>query len=324
MKAPKFWQDKTSMRAKMMTPLAKMYLGLGKVRSVCSRSYKAKIPVICVGNINIGGTGKTPVCLALGKLLSQAGRAYFYLNHGYQSRVQHVQVTPEHTPFMVGDEAMLLAAQAPTIVDKKRARGAKLAQDMGASLLIMDDGFQNPQLKKDFSFVVVDGMYGFGNGRCLPSGPLREPVEQGLKRANAVIIVGKDTWGVADTVQKTAPNLPILTGCFQPDTNVMKALKNQKILAFAGLGRPEKFFTMLRTAGLDVVRTEVFPDHYTYTRFDWEALKEKAGECTLVTTTKDAVKLPPEALKEVVVIEGNFVFDTPDQVLSLLGGLWRA
>ena len=323
MKAPKFWQDKTSIRAKLMTPVAKIYRGLAKVRSAFCRSYKAKIPVICVGNINVGGTGKTPVCLALGKLLSQAGRSYFYLNHGYQSRVQHVQVTPEHTPFMVGDEAMLLAAQAPTIVDRKRAKGAKLAERLGAPLLIMDDGFQNPGLKKDFSFVVVDGTYGFGNGRCLPSGPLREPIETGLKRANAVIIVGTDTWGVSAKVQEIAPNLPIFGGRFCPNANVMKALKNQSIVAFAGLGRPEKFFNMLTEAGLDVISTDVFPDHYTYTRFDWEALKEKAGDKTMVTTTKDAVKLPPEALKEVVVIDGDFVYDEPEKVLSALGALWR-
>ena len=229
MRAPKFWQDKTSVRAKLLKPVTKIYRGLGGIKLALTHSYKAKIPVVCVGNINIGGTGKTPVCLALGKLLSQAGHAYFYLNHGYKSRVQNVQVTPEHPPFMVGDEAVLLAAQAPTIVDKKRARGAKLAQSLGAPFLIMDDGFQNFQLKKDFSFVVVDGAYGFGNEQCLPSGPLREPIEAGLKRAGAVIIVGNDTWGVAERVHQVVPTLPILTGQFQPDANILKALKNQKI-----------------------------------------------------------------------------------------------
>ena len=319
MQAPKFWDKKESKIGKILYPCSLLYAWIVAHRLKHSHPYQSKIPVICVGNISVGGTGKTPVCLALMELLKKQNKSPWFLNHGYKATQQSVLVdTKSHSALDVGDEALLLASSAPTIVDSARARGTQLAEKLGAPLLIMDDGFQNPSLVKTFSFIVVDGTKGFGNERVLPAGPLREPIEKGLKRSDALIIVGNDAWGIKNFLKDHAIDLPILTGRFVPNKQDLKKISDLSVSAFAGLGNPQKFFDMLRVEGVQLKSTFVFPDHYFYTRFDIEDLKRKTKGEILVTTSKDWVKIPSEMRNGLIQITGSFEFDDPDKVLNLL------
>ena len=319
----KFWQKEKSFLVTLLKPASAVYAFLTR-RRVKKKGYQAKVPVICVGNIFVGGVGKTPVCLALGQLLHQNGKTFYYLNHGYKADKQYVVVDKRaHTALDVGDEALLLNEEAPTIVSPNRAKGAKLAEKWGAKALIMDDGFQNPSLKKDFSFVVVDGKKGFGNECVLPAGPLREPVMEGLKRANAIVLIGEDTWGVRFYLERNGINLPIFSGHFELDETVVSLFRNRNVFAFAGIGNPQKFYQSLSEAGINVRGTEDFPDHYYYTRFDVEVLKKKAQDLALLTTEKDGVKLPKDMRENIFVMPGRFIFDNPEQVWKLLQGVWN-
>ncbi len=318
MQSPKFWNKDKSIWITLLKPISAIYALMTRHR-VAKKGYKASVPVICIGNIFVGGVGKTPVCLALGQLLHEKGKSFYYLNHGYKADKQGVLVDKRaHSALDVGDEALLLGDLAPTVVNHNRAKGAKLAEKWGAKALIMDDGFQNPSLKKDFSFVVVDGKKGFGNEHVLPAGPLREPVLEGLKRANAVVLVGEDTWGVRFYLERHGINLPVLTGRFELDKTVVSLFKGKNVFAFAGLGNPQKFYQSLQEQDIVVVGTEDFPDHYYYTRFDIEAIKKKANGLPLLTTEKDGVKLPKDVRQNVFVMPGQFVFDQPEDVWNLL------
>ncbi len=322
MKAPDFWYQNNSLWGRILNLLGQVYAWSVARRFRRVKPYQVDIPVICVGNISVGGTGKTPVCLALGELLKEKNIHFFFLNHGYKAKLKSVVVdVRQQTALDVGDEALLLAQAAPTVVDNHRARGAQIAVRAGAEALIMDDGFQNPSLIKTVSFVVVDGRRGFGNGRVLPAGPLREPVEKGLARADAVIIVGEDTAGVKKEVQKIDKDMVILTGRFEPDTDVLSVIKEHEVLAFAGIGNPNKFFSMLEREGVIVKKRVSFPDHYFYTRFDVEQMIADAGRMPLVTTTKDFVKIPRDLRKNVIVVPGRFIFDDEKAVSSVLQGI---
>ena len=321
MKAPQFWKQKDSKLAKILNPIGFFYGWSVARRFKKAHPYQANIPVICVGNLSVGGTGKTPVCLALGSMLKEMNIPFYFLNHGYKSKQQGILVNPKRmTALETGDEAQLLAELAPTIVDRHRARGAQLAQKRGAKALIMDDGFQDPSLIKSLSFLVVDGRTGFGNGRLIPAGPLREPIAKGLARADAVIIAGADDSNTADLIKKIAPDMPVFNGHFEPDAETINALQGKEVLAFAGIGNPDKFFNMLTGSGIPVARAMPFPDHYFYTRFDVEQLLAEAGGKTIVTTTKDYVKIPQDMRSRITVIRGQFVFDEPEEVESLLKG----
>lgn len=322
MNAPAFWDKPNSFLSKILKPLGWFYAKSVANRFKRVKPYQAAVPVICVGNISVGGTGKTPVCLALSKILKAHGLSFFFLNHGYKTRLKNVMVDLNtQSAFDVGDEAMLLALSAPTVVDNHRARGAQLAVKRGAEGIIMDDGFQNPSLIKTLSFVVVDGKKGFGNEQVLPAGPLREPALKGLQRADAVIIVGEDTWGVRFYLQRHKIDLPVLTGHFEANAKQAEELAGKKVFAFAGLGNPDKFFQTVVRAGAVVVGKSSFPDHYFYTRFDIEQLKARAGGVPLITTTKDAVKLSKELRKKIIVLDGEFVFDAPEDILGVLKGV---
>ncbi len=324
MRAPSFWNKSSSVWACLLKPASWIYAYFVNRRFQKATPYQASVPVVCVGNLSVGGTGKTPICLALADFLKKKRKNFFFLNHGYKSRLQHVLVNPKlHTAFDVGDEAMLLAEKAPTVVDSNRARGAQLAEKKGAACLIMDDGFQNPFLIKTVSFVVMDGKKGFGNELVLPAGPLREPILKGLERADAVIIVGQDVWGVRSFFEKNKIDLPVLTGTFSLKKRAITALQGKKITAFAGIGYPEKFFDMLKANGLSVVKTIPFPDHYYYTRFDIETLLKESGDSILVTTAKDMVKIPKEFQKRIFKVEGVFEFDQEEMLFELLKGMFE-
>lgn len=319
MEPPKFWDVPNSFLSKVLKPLGALYAFGTAFKIRKAKPYQADVPVICVGNLSVGGTGKTPVCLAIAKELYKLKKDFFFLNHGYTARKQNVLVDLEHhSAYDVGDEAILLACYAPTVVDRQRARGAQLAIRKGAQCILMDDGHQHPSLIKTFSFIVVDGKKGFANECVLPAGPLREPVLKGLERADAIILAGEDEWGVRFFLQRNKIDLPLFTGHFEAKQKSLGPLKGKNVLAFAGIGRPEKFFDMLKKNDINPIKTEKYSDHYFYTQFDIERLQKKANGLPLVTTTKDAVKIPKNLLKNIHIIDGHFIFDKPEEVREIL------
>ncbi len=308
MNQPAFWFQKKSFKACILSPIGYIYEKIVALRLMLKRPYRAKIPVVCVGNICVGGTGKTPISLALSDYFIRQGKNVFFLNHGYKSHLQNIVIDLSvHCAADVSDEAMIFASKLPTVVDRNRERGAKKAQKLGADLIIMDDGFQNPSLYKNLSFVVFDGLRGIGNGLCLPAGPLRESLKQGLKRASAAVIVGEDKTNLAEKIKNLYPRLPILYGHTEPT----QSLNGISGIAFAGIGHPEKFFEMLEKAGVNLIEKVAFADHYAYTRQDILNLLNKGK--TLLTTAKDAVKIDADLRAKLIVVDIEFILDNPQQ-----------
>ncbi len=291
MKAPEFWRRGGALAA-LLSPLGCLYALGGAARLRYGASFDAGVPTICVGNLTLGGAGKTPVVRELASILTANGKRVAILSRGHGGAAQGpIRVDPAvHDAATVGDEPLLLASAAPVYVAKDRAAGARAALADGANCLLLDDGFQSPALRKTFSIVVVDGGAGVGNGRVFPAGPLREPPAWGLARADALVMIGADATGfVADHWRGTAP----LHATLEP---VSRELAGATIFAFAGIGRPEKFFSSLRELGCTLARTREFADHHPYTRGEIEALLRDAAQADakLVTTEKDLVRIPAD------------------------------
>jgi tetraacyldisaccharide 4'-kinase len=297
MEAPEFWYPEEGGRAQRLMPLFRLasvaYDFGGRLRHWCTRARRVPAAVFCIGNLVAGGVGKTPIALALAERLQAKGRKVYLLSRGYGGG-EHgpLLVDPgRHDATMVGDEALLLAARAPTVVARKRAAGALLACAAGADAIVMDDGFQNPSLKKDLSLVVVDSDTGFGNGQVIPAGPLREPVARGLKRAHGVVLMGA---GPPPKALNDQAKLPIFRARLEAEHATRESLKGATVVAFAGIGRPAKFFSMLSELGCAILRAEGFPDHHPYSIAELARLKgfARASRARLVTTTKDFVRIP--------------------------------
>jgi len=278
---------------------------------------RPKARVLCVGNLTAGGTGKTPVAIALGLMLMARGKRIVFLTRGYGGRLGGaIVVDPQrHGAAEVGDEALLLAAHAPTIVARNRGDGARLADSLSADVILMDDGFQNFQIAKDLSLVVVDAAAGFGNGRLIPAGPLRESVARGLSRADAIVLMGDGT-----------PQLPPFAGAIlhaQLSPNTLEALRGRSILAFAGIGRPEKFFDTLRAIGGIVIAAQAFPDHHRFTPTEISTLKDAAdaAQAMLVTTAKDYVRIGTALRQNILPVPVQAVFSDEHAVTVLLDRL---
>jgi tetraacyldisaccharide 4'-kinase len=253
------------------------------------------VPVVCVGNFTAGGAGKTPTALRLAAMLRAAGESPVFLTRGYGGRLSGpLRVEAQHESPEVGDEPLLLARTAPTIVSRDRPAGARLAARQGASVIVMDDGLQNPSLAKDLSIAVVDGAAGFGNRMPLPSGPLRAPLAAQWPRADAVLIIGDGAAGVAVAREARALGKSVWHGRLSPASDAAARLHGRRVLAFAGIGRPEKAFETVRECGAEVVATRAFPDHHAFSAADVAALRTEARrrELMLVTTEKDLVRLP--------------------------------
>jgi len=258
------------------------------------------MPVICVGNFTLGGSGKTPTAVAVAELLTQAGKRPALLSRGYGGNIAGpVVVDPQrHTAAEVGDEPLLLAQAGLTIVAGDRVAGAQAAQAAGADVVVMDDGLQNPSLAKDFAVAVVDGRRGIGNGRVFPAGPLRAPLAAQFARVDALLVIGgnADTAGLDREIR--ARRLPVFHGILEPDRSALDALTGREVLAFAGIGDPEKFFSTLEAAGVAVTQRRPFPDHHRYSADEAGALimqAEREGS-RLVTTAKDHARLSDPAL----------------------------
>ena len=303
MRPPDFWYNTpTGLKPQMLRPVGTLYALASRIRRTLQTPWHPLVPVICVGNLTVGGTGKTPTAIAIARLLQENGLEVHFLSRGYGSSVRSpLQVDlVSHDAARVGDEPLLLADVAPTWVSSDRRASARQAVQAGAEILVMDDGHQNPSLRKDLSLVVVDGEVGFGNGRVLPAGPLRETVPDGLDRADAVLIIGEDRCNISQTLEACHnKSLNVLRGTLEADGST-ESLRGKRVLAFAGIGRPEKFYATLRHLGCNVVETQSFPDHHAYSVDEVDALVQKAKSMTaqLITTTKDKARLGPSLARQ--------------------------
>lgn len=319
MKAPAFW-DRSGWPAWLLAPLAALFAAATARRVARGAGYRPPCPVICVGNLSAGGTGKTPVVVALVEILTRQGLRVHVVSRGFGGRLAGpVAVDPaRHGAGDCGDEPLLIAAFAPVFIGRDRAAAARMAA-AGADVIVMDDGHQNPEPARDLSLVVVDAATGFGNGKVIPAGPLREPVAAGLARADAVVLVGDDA-AQAEFAREWPLRLPVLPARLQVlETGLDWA--GMRVLGFAGIGRPEKFFATLRGLGVDLVRGVALDDHQPLsdaliTRLSSDARREGAQ---LVTTEKDAVRLPERFRTEVLTLPVRLHFDDPQAVEALLG-----
>lgn len=327
MRDPAFWWRDGSLTATLLAPLAAGY-GAVAARRMSGSGTRAGVPVICVGNFTLGGAGKTPTVLMLAKMLQDAGEAPCCLSRGYggsEAGPKLVDVQAD-TAAQVGDEPLLLARAAPTLVSRDRVAGAKAVTN--ASLLIMDDGLQNGTLAKDFTLAVIDGRRGIGNGKVFPAGPLRAPLEAQMARTDALLVIGDDL--NAGRVTAAAGGRPVFHGRLVPDAAALTALKSRNVYAFAGIGDPEKFFDTLTGAGIAVTQRRAFADHHRFTGEQAAELEMQAEHegLTLVTTEKDHARMSGDpALAALAarahVLPVTLVVDEADELLKLILGKLR-
>jgi tetraacyldisaccharide 4'-kinase len=311
--APAFWSH-DGLLAKALSPFSAVGSAL-TARRVARPGWRAPVPVVCCGNVTVGGAGKTTLVLDLAHRLSGTGVHILLRGYGGSSRGVH-RVEPDDPAGLVGDEALLLAQAAPTWTGADRSASAKAAIQAGAQILLMDDGLQNPKLAKTASILVIDGRTGFGNGRVLPAGPLREPVAAAAARCRAAVLIGSDA---TDAAARLPPYLPVLRADLVQDASI-RALAGRTVIAFAGIALPEKFFAPVRQSGADLIAARPFPDHHAYTTRELDTLLRDASErhAVLVTTPKDAVRLPPAFRRQVTVIGVALAWREPRQIDQLL------
>jgi tetraacyldisaccharide 4'-kinase len=313
LRSPRYW-DSDGTIPRLLSPLAAV-TAVATARRVARPGWQASVPVICCGNVTVGGAGKTTLALDLGARLIAKNRVVHFLSRGYGGAVSGPhRVEPADIAARVGDEALLLAAVAPTWIGADRAASARAAIAAGAQVLIMDDGLQNPGLRKDLSLLVVDGASGFGNGRVLPAGPLREPVAAASARCQAAVIIGADNTRVAATLP-----LPILSARLQPGPEIANWI-GRRAVAFAGIARPEKFFGMLAEAGVIVAAKLPFPDHHAFGHGDLDRIMAEAKryEAVVLTTPKDAVRLPAAYHERIGVVGVSLAWDDPAALDALV------
>ncbi len=297
MRPPEFWlykegRDSAPMIRLLLTPISWLYGWATARRIKTTQSFDPGIPVICVGNATLGGTGKTPVAIYLLKSLRRLGINAVGLTRGYGGQEKGpIIVNDKHTSTDVGDEPLLLSEHGPVWVAAGRDEGARAARAFGADVIIMDDGHQNPQLEKTLSLLIVDAETGFGNGCVFPAGPLREPLSAALARTDAVVLMKPASdYEIDDDLKMQLKGHVIIPAYLSPQTPPPSG----KLYAFAGIGRPNKFFAALKRHGGDLVEAIPYADHYKYKESDIENLFMLAAEygAALITTEKDHIRLP--------------------------------
>lgn len=315
LKSPKFWYQPNSVLGYIFEPLSWFYQIGAALHQKLVQPYRPSIPVISVGNLVLGGAGKTPMTIALAQKLQTMGRTPHIISRGYGGTLQGpIQVAREiHTYHQVGDEPLLLAKVAPTWVSKNRRAAVDLAIGEGADILLLDDGHQNYSLEKDICIVVISSIQGLGNGRVFPAGPLREPLENGLKKTTTLVCIGPENQELPVSLRHV--HCPVIRAFMNP-------LNPQpcEVIAFTGIGHPEKFRQTLLEAGYQVKEFIPFPDHYPYLDEDIHALQRKAesARVPLITTEKDFVRLPPLYRSRVLTLPVSLKFQQNDKLEELL------
>lgn len=310
MRSPLFWYKKPGVRSTLLTPLSWLWEWAGKRRVAKTHTTRADVPVICVGNINLGGTGKTPTVIALVQLLGEMGHTPFILSRGYGGS-ENGPHRVKRTDFadQVGDEPLMMQDFAPVIISKDRAKGAELAVDQGASCIVLDDGMQNTQLHKDFTFWVVDGFMQFGNEKICPAGPLRESILSGREKSDLMVVIGASGEEITQKYP-TLADMPFVDARI----DVLQTGMDWTVgsyFAFAGIGEPRKFFRSLEKAGAHVVGEVGFGDHESYTAAALSRLEKQAAQkgAQLVTTEKDAMRLPSEFRSKILAFPVRLNFE---------------
>jgi len=298
LETPSWWYRKTGMVAAALSPIAALYGRVAASRMDKGEPYRSRVPVICVGNFTAGGGGKTPTAIAVATLLKGMGRKPAFLTRGYGGAAKGlVQVSEGQSAAEVGEEPLLLASVAPTIVSADRVSGAKAIESSDADVIVMDDGFQNPSLAKDLALIVVDAAAGLGNGRVIPAGPLRAPLDVQIARADALAVIGEGKRTDALIAAFEAAGKPVLRARIAPAPHMdPRWLGVLPVIGFAGIARPAKFFATLKSNGARLIASHAYRDHHRFTEKDAKGLLEEAGDkgAMLVTTEKDWARLPDE------------------------------
>ena len=318
MREPAFWHRPPSLTSLLLTPLGALY-GLATGQRMRRAGFDAGIPVLCVGNYHLGGAGKTPAVLALTKLLRDLGETPVVLSRGYGGRLRGPVMVDRarHQAADVGDEPLMLARIVPVVVARDRIDGVALAKSQAATVILMDDGFQNPAIAKDASLIVIDANRGLGNGRVFPAGPLRAPLPPQLDRTDALIVIGDGSAAALVAAAIAARDKPVLSAHLRPDEAAVKSLRGKRVLAFAGIGDPGRFFGTLRASGIEVVAERAFPDHHPFSENEIAELIAEARRysLTLVTTEKDLVRLHnAEGAGDIVPFPVTLEFDDAAQL----------
>lgn len=330
MREPAFWYRPRSIESQLLWPLGALY-GAITERRMLRDGVDAGIPVICVGNYHVGGAGKTPTVLALTKLLRELGETPVVLSRGYGGRLKGPVMVDRarHTAADIGDEPLMMARDVPVAVARDRLDGVVLAKSQGATVILMDDGFQNPSLLKDASLIAIDSERGLGNGKVFPAGPLRAPLKAQLARTDALVLIGDGRAANDVAAELAKQDKPELRARLKPDAASIAQLFGKRVLAFAGIGDPARFFRSLRASGIEVARTRPFADHHMFTQDEIAALAADARreQLTLVTTEKDLARLrgsegvPGDIVPFAVQLE----FDDPAKLRQLISDhLYRA
>jgi tetraacyldisaccharide 4'-kinase len=326
MREPGFWHRPLSFVSLLLLPLGALYGAVAAWR-LQRQGFDAGIPVICVGNYHVGGAGKTPTVLALTKILRDLGETPVVLSRGYGGRLRGpIVVDPgRHTAVDIGDEPLMLSHTVAVVVARDRVNGVALARSQGASVILMDDGFQNPAIAKDASLIVIDSDRGLGNACVFPAGPLRAPLSPQLARTDALIVVGDGIAAGPVAAAIAAQGKPVLSAHLRANEQSLASLRGQRALAFAGIGDPTRFFRTLRANGIDVVQERAFADHHPFTPSEIEALIAEARRdaLTLVTTEKDLARLGtgeglPHGAKDIAPFAVTLEFDDAAKLRSFV------
>jgi tetraacyldisaccharide 4'-kinase len=333
MREPAFWHRPSSWRSNLLRPLGALY-GAVAAKRLQRKGIDAGIPVICVGNYHVGGAGKTPTVLALAQLLRELGELPVVLSRGYGGKLRGpVKVDCErHVADDVGDEPLMMAQSLPVVVSRDRVEGVALAKSQGATVILMDDGFQNPAIIKDASLIVIDSVRGLGNGKVFPAGPLRAPLKPQLARTDALVVVGDGTAAAPVAAGIAAQGKPVFFARVRPDEASVALLRGRRVLAFAGIGDPARFFDTLRTSGIEAVRCRAFADHHAFSKREIEDLIAAARHeaLTLVTTEKDLARFwtngaAPSWAEAIVPFAVTLAFDDPARLRKFVSDrLFRA